>query len=205
MAPTQQMKLAAKMKAMQGSGKGLGAEASMTSMVSTGNMSVIKEDADYKSEKSKGNPWVDPMEGLEGAAFRFMAQVEGYLSKEWKLFDRHMRYLSKGMAPGEVDEVTGRQAKGGRTPRATRRTLCHAAACPCQPPALRAARTPGRCGRPGAGAHPCAQARRAAVGCSVDVRGHGGGERHGRGAGGRGGRGRPVRGPGGARARGRTP
>lgn len=112
MAPTQQMKLAAKMKAMQGSGKGLGAEASMTSMVSTGNMSVIKEDADYKSEKSKGNPWVDPMEGLEGAAFRFMAQVEGYLSKEWKLFDRHMRYLSKGMAPGEVDEVTGRQAKG---------------------------------------------------------------------------------------------
>ena len=123
MAPTQQSKLREKMKAAhaiaqmqnpKGQGQGLGAEASMVSIGSTGNMSVIKEDSDYKSEQSKGasSPWVDPMEGPEGAAFRFMAQVEGYLSKEWKQFDRHMRYLAKGMAPGEVDPITGKQAKG---------------------------------------------------------------------------------------------
>lgn len=79
-------------------------KASMASLATTATQSTIP------SVPGETNPWVDPSEGPEGAAFRFMLQVESYMARTWKDFDRHMRYLSRGMAPGRIDE-RGRIAK----------------------------------------------------------------------------------------------
>ena len=88
---------------------GVSQEASMVSIASTGAQSVIKDEEDYRAPKA--NPWVDPSEGPEGAAFRFMTQVEGYLARNWKEFNSHMELLAKGMARTPEDPITGLRGK----------------------------------------------------------------------------------------------
>ena len=91
-----------------------------------------------------------------------------------------------------------RPARGGRL--STQRQLSVPAVRLAPQPCARdrASCRAGRCGR--RRAHPRAPARRAAVGRPVDVRGGGGGMRHGRGAGGRGRCAASLRSLGGARA-----
>lgn len=64
-----------------------------------------------RSGPPKSNPWVDPSEGPESAAFRFMRQVEAYLAKNWKRVDYHMKLLAKGLTPGPVDPIDGTYGK----------------------------------------------------------------------------------------------
>lgn len=85
------IKMSALARMKGGGGVGVAQEASQ--------LSVIKDD------RVKANPWVDPSEGPEAAAFRFMTQVEGYFANKqnWAEVNYYLKLLSRGLAPGSRD------------------------------------------------------------------------------------------------------
>lgn len=95
--------------AVKRTGVGVAQESSQLSIASSAGQSVIKDEADYQPPRA--NPWVDPSESPEGAALRFMTQVEGYFAKNWKEIDGHIKLLAKGLAAGPLDAATGKRGK----------------------------------------------------------------------------------------------